>query len=72
MALYPVHNERHAVHGIFKRRISEKNILRRKGDSVRKRRGRVTINLISFGRRKISRTKGDCQKNSRFSFFGVI
>ena len=37
MALYPVHNERHTVHGIFKRRISEKNILRRKGDPVRKK-----------------------------------
>lgn len=71
MALHPVHNERHTVHGIFKRRISEKIILRIKRDPVRTRGGNITINFL-FDRKKLSRTKSGCQKNSRFSFFGVI
>lgn len=67
MALHQVQNERHAIHGIFKRRIPEKNILRRKGAPVRKKGGHVTINLTFFwSKGKYHGRKATVKKRSLF------
>ena len=59
MVVYSVHYGRSTVHGIFKRRISEKDSIKGKGDPVRKKaRARNCKLKTSFGlRNNISRKK---------------